>query len=324
MQGLETRLAEVLPTALAEVAPRLRVEPGRVWVDGRGLPADDLAGGLLRALASVGVEDARAGLADAPIVAWAACSPWAGMAVQGPGRTSAEGESGRGGEGGIPAASRSWASSGRHDASGSAVASVARERQVSRSAEDAPVAHSPTPPLSPSGRVLLVPPGQERSFLAPLPLAVLDAEGADPHVLELLAGVGVETCGALAALEREGVEVRFGAEGLRLWRLARGDDPRLLFQATPPERPQASLDFVDYVVTDPERLAFTVNALLGSICDGLRERGEHARRLHLVLELAGGGRWEQGLRPGRATASRAVWLRLARMALDRTTLPDAV
>ena len=170
----------------------------------------------------------------------------------------------------------------------------------------------------------LVRSGQERAFLAPLPLELLLAEGADARIVEMLATVGVATCGALAALEREALEVRFGAEGLHLWRLARGDDPRLLFEAVPAERPQASLDFVDYVVTDPERLAFTVNALLGSICDALRERGEHARRLLMVLDLAGGGRWEQGLRPGRATASRAIWLRLARAALERSTLPDAV
>ena len=193
---------------------------------------------------------------------------------------------------------------------------------VVRVVEDARVAHTPALPLSHSCR--FVPPGGERAFLSAFPLSLFEAEGADPHVLALLEGVGVGTCGGLAALEREAVEVRFGVEGVRLWRLARADDARVLFAPVPPERPHVSLDFVDYVVTDPERLAFTLNALLGSICDALHAQGEHARRLRLVLELASGTRWEQGLRPGRPTASRAVWLRLARAALDQATLPDAV
>ena len=54
-----------------------------------------------------------------------------------------------------------------------------------------------------------------------------------------------------------------------------------------PERPRASLEFVDYVVSDPERLAFTVNALLGRLCDELVARGLHARALLLTLSLHG-------------------------------------
>ncbi|HET9983761.1 MAG TPA: hypothetical protein VFQ38_09240 [Longimicrobiales bacterium] len=166
-----------------------------------------------------------------------------------------------------------------------------------------------------------MPPGAERAFLAPLPLAWLEA---DERVLALLEGVGVTTCGELAALEREAVEVRFGVEGVAVWRLARGEDERRLFAPVPPERPNGSMEFLGYVVTDPERLVFTANALLGSICDRLRERGEHARRLRLVLSLGNGETWERSLRPARATASRAVWLRLVRGVLERLTVADAV
>lgn len=172
--------------------------------------------------------------------------------------------------------------------------------------------------------------GREREFLAPLPLTLLAAAapgaGSNParQLLELLGGVGLCRCGEFAALEPAAVEVRFGAEGVRLWRLCRGDDVRHLFPPIPPERPHASLDFVDYVVTDPERLVFTINALLESVTAALRGRGEHARRLLLTFSLAGGGVWRRSLRPARPTASREVWLRLVRGLLERSAIPDAV
>jgi hypothetical protein len=103
-----------------------------------------------------------------------------------------------------------------------------------------------------------------------------------------------------------------------------GDDERRLFAAVPPERLQASVEFVDYVVTDPERLVFTTNALLGGLCERMRESGSHGRRLRLRLPLANGTVWERTLRTARPTADRGAWLRLARALLERLTVPDSV
>jgi protein ImuB len=171
------------------------------------------------------------------------------------------------------------------------------------------------------GGVVVVPPGSEREFSASLPLSLLEP---GPGVLPLLDGVGVGTCGELAALDREAVEVRFGPEGVALWRRARCEGPQRLFPPVVPERPRASLDFIDYVVTDPERLVFTAHALLGTLCEALRARGEHARLLRLRLPLASGALWEREVRASRGTASRERWLRLVRNVLERITVPDAV
>lgn len=170
-------------------------------------------------------------------------------------------------------------------------------------------------------RLVRVAPGEERDFLAPLPLTVLDLE--DP-LLGWLADVGIATCGELAAVAREALEVRFGAEALGWWKLSRGADERRLFMPIPPEQPNASVDFIDYVVTDPERLIFTTNALLGGVCEQMRERGAHARRVRLRLPLANGSMWERTLKTARPTADRASWLRLARALLEKLTVPDAV
>lgn len=159
------------------------------------------------------------------------------------------------------------------------------------------------------------------AFIAPIPLTQFS--GHD-HLLTLLEGIGVRTCGELAALDREAVEVRFGAEAVELWQWSRAFDERRLFSRAAPERLHASTDFVDYVVTDPERLIFVANALFASVCDQLRARGEHARRVQLTLALGNRTSWQRTIRPARPTASRAVWLRLTRALLERLTVPDAV
>ena len=75
----------------------------------------------------------------------------------------------------------------------------------------------------------------------------------------------MESCGDLARLDLESVEVRLGAEGARLWRLSRADDSRRIFTTVPRSLPSASLDWVDYTLKDPERLVFIINALIGNI-----------------------------------------------------------
>jgi len=157
--------------------------------------------------------------------------------------------------------------------------------------------------------------------LGSLPPSILEP---DPHLAALLDGIGVETCAELAALEGESVEVRLGAEGVRLWKLARGDDDRLIFAPIPRALPHASLEWSDYALTDTERLLFSVNALFGTVCEKLMERGSLAREMTLTLALASGNTLATPVRAGRATASRKTWLRLARAILERMVLPAGV
>lgn len=170
-------------------------------------------------------------------------------------------------------------------------------------------------------RINVVPTGRERERIAPLPFALLRPE---PRLAELLGGVGIRSCGELAALDRGSVEVRFGAAGARLWRLARADDPRPVFAPMPRERPHASLDFVDHEVRGAAGLVFVINGLLEGVCAPLAERGELLRELTLRFALADGTAWEQTLRAARPTSERARWVRRIRELLDRLTLPDAV
>ncbi|MEX2583272.1 MAG: hypothetical protein WD766_08350, partial [Gemmatimonadota bacterium] len=169
--------------------------------------------------------------------------------------------------------------------------------------------------------VVEVGPGEERTYLAPLPISLLTEE---ERLLGLLEGAGVTRCGDLAALTAEAVEVRFGSEGTRIWRRARGDDPRLLFRPIAPERPVASVDFIDYTVGDATRLVFTLNALLDQLCEEMRSRARRARSITLTFALSGGGSAQEVLRTARPTADRSLWMRRLRAALERVRLGDTI
>ena len=167
----------------------------------------------------------------------------------------------------------------------------------------------------------IVPQGREREFLASRKIGILLPS---PPLANLFDGVGIESCGDLAVLEQESVEVRFGAEGVHLWRLSRADDHRLIFAAMPRSLPQASMDWVDYTLTDPERLVFVINGLVDTVSASLESNGLCAREMSLVFSLANRTSYEHPVRPSRSTSSRKAWMRLIRTHLDRIELPDAV
>ncbi|MFL5561559.1 MAG: hypothetical protein ACJ79K_08800 [Gemmatimonadaceae bacterium] len=176
-----------------------------------------------------------------------------------------------------------------------------------------------------SARIVSVRRGAEREYLAARPLAVLAASPAwSIRLAAALADVGIETCGDLAVLDADAVEVRFGAEGIALWKLARGEDQRRVFSQPRRALPSASLAWLEFETRDAERLLFVANRLIDRVCDELRAWGETARTMTLRLPLAGGGVVEQRIRGARATADRATWVRLLRAALERLRLPDGV
>jgi protein ImuB len=171
------------------------------------------------------------------------------------------------------------------------------------------------------GPVTVVPPGGDRAFLAPHLLAVLDPPRL---LLPVLHATGIGRCGELAALDQAAVEVRYGAEGVALRRLAAGDDRRILFAPVPPPLPHAGLEWTDYALTDPERLLFVLQRLATPVCEALRARGEGAVAFTLRFALERGAPVEHTLHPSRAGADRRAWMRLIRDALERLTLPDGV
>jgi protein ImuB len=163
--------------------------------------------------------------------------------------------------------------------------------------------------------------GQDASFIAPYPLAVLSPP---EHLATLIQGLGIETCGAFAALDAEAIEVRLGIDGVRLWRRSRADDERWLFKIPLRSLPSATLEWVEYGLKDPERLLFVINSLAGTVCTSLVRRGERAREMALVFSLGNRTQRTHLIRSSRPSSEQKRWMRLVREALDTLTLPDAV
>jgi protein ImuB len=163
--------------------------------------------------------------------------------------------------------------------------------------------------------------GYDREFLAPFPVAVLEPDRA---LANLLDGTGVELCRDLAALSREEVEVRFGSEGVKLWRRARADDRRRVFGSAPRALPEASLEWTDYSIRRAGRLVFVINALFGSVCEALRSRGEGALAVTIRFALANRTTLDHSIRAARATAGQTAWMRLVRLEIERIVFPDSV
>jgi protein ImuB len=99
----------------------------------------------------------------------------------------------------------------------------------------------------------VVPAGGSAAFLAPLDVRVLD----DPETTDLLRRLGIRTLGDLACLPYADVLTRFGTDGARLHRLARGGDTDRLPVRQPPPDLVCEVDF-EPPLASVESVAFSV------------------------------------------------------------------
>lgn len=172
--------------------------------------------------------------------------------------------------------------------------------------------------------VLIVPPGEARAFLAPLPPELLPLpEG----MRETLRSLGVRRVGWLAEREPAELEARFGPGGLRAARWARGEDDRL-FRGVSPEDPPGVRMELEGPARTTEPLLFVLRHLLARLCADLADEARHAARLRLELELEEGGERAVTVAPARPTRREGLLLELCRAGLEREAdggrLPGAV
>lgn len=99
----------------------------------------------------------------------------------------------------------------------------------------------------------VIPPGEARAFLAPLPLHVL----GEPELADLLRRLGIATLGGFAELETTAVRERFGEHGARLHALARGADSRPL-TPRPPDPQLAREAAFETPLGQSDQIAFAV------------------------------------------------------------------
>jgi DNA polymerase-4 len=132
--------------------------------------------------------------------------------------------------------------------------------------------------------LVVVPPGEEAAFLAPLPVSRL--WGVGPQSRATLADYGVQTIGQLAALSEPTLRRRFGIHGPELARRASGMDPSRVFSGQAPKSVGHELTF-DTDVTDPARLEATLLDLAESVASRLRRHDLAAGAVQLKLRYEG-------------------------------------
>jgi len=131
------------------------------------------------------------------------------------------------------------------------------------------------------GEPVLVPPGGEAAFLAPLPSALLTQ---DPDIRARLARFGLRKIGPVAELARSALIARFGEEGARLHARARGEELEPFRPRRTPERLALRLP-IEPASDELASLRFVLHRLAGALADQLLARGLAATRAHLRLEL---------------------------------------
>jgi protein ImuB len=161
------------------------------------------------------------------------------------------------------------------------------------------------------GEAILVPPGGDAAWLAPLPLAAL-APVAEPSCGEAasrraarkanggaaraqswaalfacLTELGLRRIEDLARLPRHGLASRFGPAATRVWRIASGLDDAALLPLPPPFEVIEGTS-LEYGVTSLEALLFLVRGLLDRATARLRLHGLACRGLTVGLGLDDG------------------------------------
>jgi len=133
----------------------------------------------------------------------------------------------------------------------------------------------------PDGMVV-VPAGQEATFLAPLPIGRL--WGVGRVMADALSGLGIITIGQLQAMPHQVLVRRFGHHGAELHDLAFGRDDRSVEPYTAPKSMGAEETF-ESDCRDPARLAAVLRGQAERVARELRADGLAAARLTLKLRF---------------------------------------
>ena len=166
------------------------------------------------------------------------------------------------------------------------------------------VAHNPDAAIHAArcfAGVTVIAPGKESKHLGDLPLAALDGTLARVEadhaakILETLELWGIRCFRELAALPEAGVSERLGPEGVRLQKLARGENDRPLLLAKPAPAFEKSIELDDPIEL-LEPLSFILARLLNQLCANLQAHGLAVDSFQLRLKLEDKTEHERSIR----------------------------
>ncbi len=168
-------------------------------------------------------------------------------------------------------------------------------------------AQSPSP--------MVVAPGKEIAFLAPLPLDHLNPRA---QVLKTLRRWGIGTLGDFANLPEAEVISRLGEVGRELHAVARGEDPRPLVPRTPPPVFQEGME-LEWPLVNLEPFLFVAHAALERLTARMQGQALGCKRLELSMELEDHGRHERSIELPAPTRDVKTLLTLLRLDLEATS-----
>ncbi len=154
--------------------------------------------------------------------------------------------------------------------------------------------------------------GDERAFMAPLPLARLEPP---PEAAAMLARWGLATAGELARLTRREVGLRLGPAGVALHRLACGEETDAFVPDPIHEVLREGVE-LDDPIGALEPFLFVTSGILARLAQRLELRGEGFAGVLLELRLEGAGRREIPLALTAPTRDVPAVLALARLQLE--------
>ncbi len=170
--------------------------------------------------------------------------------------------------------------------------------------------------------LVVVPPGEERALLDPLPVTVIP--GVGPATTERLRRVGVRTVGDLAAVEQsELVSLLGAAAGASLHRLAMADDDRPVV-AVRDVKSVSVEDTFEHDLTDRVLLAGVVDRMAARVAMRLTEAGLSGRTITLKLRRHDFSTSTRSVTLAGPTDSGHVVAKVARGLLEEHDVADGV
>jgi DNA polymerase-4 len=130
------------------------------------------------------------------------------------------------------------------------------------------------------GGLIVVPPGDEPRFLAPLPVQML--WGIGPKARERLEGFDIRTVGDLAGKDAAWLEAQFGPSGIELAARARGEDDRPVEESREARSMSSETTFTRDIA-EGAALRRTLQELSDSVGARLREAGLAGTTVRLKL-----------------------------------------
>lgn len=160
--------------------------------------------------------------------------------------------------------------------------------------------------------IKIIPPGEEKTALASLPLTVLGLTSKQAETFSLW---GIRTMGMLADLPEKELAARMGQEARRLRLLARGEQPHL-FQPVEPEFALMERMELDAPVEVLDSLLFVANLMLEQLVLRASARVLALASITITLAMEKGTTHVRTVRPALPSNDRQLWCKLLHLDLE--------